>query len=163
MIKIGKKKNLPTVRREVELGTTNKDSFAEFSYASLKKHENIGNIATSDKKNSRRHDIMEDFIYNGAGYDAEDDFIDDSDACEIFVPPDRDFGGFYVNKGILTYTEKDETEKVSLLAGTRTRNFGDAPPIKVAKIANKVKVTKKDSSKGLVNNLYGSWSSSESE
>lgn len=92
-----------------------------------KKYGNFGNTAKFDKKKRRRHERIEDFMDMGEGYDAEDDFIDDADARDLFVPQEYDtwHGGFYVNQGRLRFKMSDETdEEVSLMTGTKKRNLG---------------------------------------
>lgn len=91
------------------------------------KYSNFGNTASFDKKKRRRHERIEDFMDMGEGYDQDDDFIDDSEAHEIFVPQQYDtwHGGFYVNQGLLRLKMADTAEdEVSLTAGTKQRNFG---------------------------------------
>lgn len=93
------------------------------------KYSNFGNTAKFDKKKRRRHERIEDFIDMGEGYDQEDDFIDDSEAHEIFVPQQYDtwHGGFYVNQGLLRLKMADTAdEEVTMTAGTKMRNFGKA-------------------------------------
>ena len=92
-----------------------------------KKYANFGNTAKFDKKKRRRHERIEDFMDMGEGYDAEDDFIDDSAARDIFVPQEYDtwHGGFYVNQGKLRFKMSDDAgEEVSLMTGTKKRNLG---------------------------------------
>ncbi|CAG5105337.1 Oidioi.mRNA.OKI2018_I69.chr1.g2040.t1.cds [Oikopleura dioica] len=91
------------------------------------KYSNFGNTASFDKKKRRRHERIEDFMDMGEGYDQDDDFIDDSEAHEIFVPQQYDtwHGGFYVNQGLLRLKMADTAEdEVTLTAGTKQRNFG---------------------------------------
>lgn len=61
-----------------------------------------------------------------SGYDANDDFIDDSEAHDVFVPQEYDtwHGGFYVNQGKLRFKMGDESEEVNLITGTKKRNLG---------------------------------------
>ena len=93
------------------------------------KYSNFGNTAKFDKKKRQRHERIEDFMDMGEGYDQEDDFIDDSEAHEIFVPQQYDtwHGGFYVNQGLLRLKMADTgDEEVTMTAGTKMRNFGKA-------------------------------------
>lgn len=144
-----------TVRIEVELEKTGDDSFPEFSYVALvdelkkqnpnskppngadkaaadlaayfeSKYGNFGNTAKFDKNKRKRRERIEDLMDMGEGYDANDEFIDDSDAHDVFVPQEYDtwHGGFYVNQGKLRFKMGDESEEVNLITGTKKRNLG---------------------------------------
>ena len=62
-----------------------------------------------------------------SGYDANDDFIDDSEAHDVHVPQEYEtwHGGFYVNQGKLRFKMgADSAEDVNLITGTKKRNLG---------------------------------------
>jgi len=141
-----------TIRIEVELEKTGDDSFPEFSYVALldelnktapknaadqdarhlaayfdAKYGNFGNTAAFDKNKRKRRERIEDLMDMGEGYDANDEFIDDSDAHDVHVPQEYEtwHGGFYVNRGKLRFKMgQDSAEDVNLITGTKKRNLG---------------------------------------
>jgi len=74
----------------------------------------------STKKRSANFTI-EDVMDKGMGYDLDDDFIDDTQAYDEWVPSmmDTEKGGHYVNKGTLEFRQMD-CESESSRSSTKT-------------------------------------------
>ncbi|XP_077574657.1 ubinuclein-1 isoform X2 [Stigmatopora nigra] len=126
-----------TVRLVVALLEPEQNTFNEFSYVQLLADKgNKDEVQTSNKfeaeeKREQAHitelvrkmeekyatkkkpDRLQDLIDIGDGYDDEDSFIDNSEAYDEYVPSSiaPEFGGFYVNTGVLQFRQASETSR----------------------------------------------------